>query len=113
MAIPINTTTIDISRSPDANDPTIDPTDAPPSPFAVVVKGVRAVISTPSASTTVTGGTRVVFNASMRCDPTDLQVNDEVKDASGSVWKCLNVETEGAFGLVFMIASLRKVTGTT
>lgn len=113
MSIPLHTTKIDIRRSPDSADPNIDPTDAPASPYVLVVSGIRAVISTPSAQTTTSGGTRVVFNASMRCDPTDLQVNDEVTDSGGSVWRCLNVESEGAFALTFMIASLRKVTGTT
>lgn len=112
--IPLATDSITITRVVDATD--VDPYDPPashPVP-ATVASNVRAVISTPMASTKLTGGDRVVYTATLRCDPVDLQVGDKVTNAvDGNAWIVMWVKPQSGLGLTFMLANLRLVQGAT
>ena len=114
--IPFNTTTITNWRQPDTANEAIDPYDGPPeytpTPSVKVFSGARAVISTPSVNTSLSTGTKVVFNAQMRTDLVDIQTLDTITDdPTGRSWTCLNVEPRFAFGLDFLIVSLRSIDG--
>lgn len=116
MAIPFFTTQITNTRSADSANVLIDPYDGPPdydpSPQVTVNSGVRAVVSTPSLSNQLSGGNKVVWNAQMRCDVVDMATDDVVTDrTTGLVWQCLNVEMQQAFGLNFLVVSLRRTVG--
>jgi hypothetical protein len=111
--IPFNTTTVTVERTvvPQDEDGYAD-TSAFPS--TEVASSVRAVISTPEVNTILSGGDRIVYNAQMRCDPCDIQQEDEVTDdTTGTEWVVLNVVPQSAFALQFLIVSLRLVTGAT
>ena len=110
MAIPYANTTVVISRVEEGEDDDgYDPN--PPRPNEIA-RGVRAVVSMPSASATLVGGDRIVYNATLTCDVTDLQANDTIEDVStGLTWRCLTVVFQGGLGIDHMVANLRLVSG--
>lgn len=110
--IPFATTTITISRVVPTSG-TEDGYDANPAAPTQIATGVRAVISTPTASARLSGGDRVVYTASMRSDPVSLQSADTVTAADGTVWVCLWAREQTGVGLDFTLAELRMVTGAT
>ena len=85
--------------------------DPAPARRSQVASNVRAVITIPSAVATLTGGDRIVFNATMTCDPIDIQPNDVVIDQGGYEWRTLTVTHPRAFGFDHMVVQLRLVTG--
>ena len=106
--IPLATTTITVSRV-EATD--VDPYDAAqPSP-TTIASGVRAVVGTPSASVALSSGDKVVYAASLRCDPVDVQPGDTVTDSTGTAWTVLWAREVNAVGLDFMEGQLRLVQG--
>lgn len=115
MAIPLSNTHIAIDRVPP--DPNANPQAdgyAPPTEAQVpvrIAKGVRAILTAPSATTRLTGGTRVVWASTLTCDPCDLQTNDTVTEDSGRKWTVLWATPVKGFGLSHMTASLRMVEG--
>jgi hypothetical protein len=113
MAIPFATTAITIIRS--TLSVTADPYDSPaqyPNPDStVIVTGIRAVVSVPTADTILTIGDRVVYTSKLTCDPCDLQEADLVTESSGRIWKCLGPTPFGAFFISGMEAELRLVEG--
>lgn len=117
MALPLSNTTITVSRP--ASDATagdwVDGYDANPPALAEVQSGVAAMIPPPSASARLAGGDRVVYNATMQCDPCDLQNADIVTDdASGNQWTVLWVTPVAGFlGFDHLTVGLRMVEGFT
>lgn len=116
--IPFNTTRVLVQRFPSNEDVLVDAYDGPPDfipdPIAKVVGSLRAVISTPSINTQLSTGTKVIYNAEMRTDVADIQTLDQITDQkTGRVWQCLNTIIQSAFGMSFMISSLRSVEGET
>lgn len=109
MGIPMAKDYVTISRVL-TSDITDDYDPDPPRP-AQLAKRVRAVITTPSAAPNLVGGDRIAYNATMTCDPTDLEANDKVLDANGTEWRCLTVVAQKGFGFNHMVVTLRLVTG--
>ena len=118
--IPFATTTISIIRS--TLSVTEDPYDPPwtmggtdpmyPNPgSSVIVSGIRAVVSVPTANTILTIGDRIVYTSKLTCDPCDLQEADLVTESSGRIWTCLGPTPFGAFFISGMEAQLRLVEG--
>lgn len=116
VVIPIASTTITITRSSidgDVEQPA-DPYDPTPPVVSEVASGVRAVIGVPSATTTLVGGTREVYQAKLTCDPVDLQAGDVVTDdEDGTAWTVLWARPSSGFGLDNMLAQLRLTVGAT
>lgn len=113
MSIPFSTTLLTIVRSTHAptEDP-YDPISSYPNPdSAVVVTGVRAVITVPSASNNRVAGERIVYSSKLTSDPCDLRPFDLVTESSGLIWECLWSKPFGAFGISGMEAQLRLVVG--
>lgn len=113
--IPFNTTLITIVRSllPVTEDP-YDPVTTPgyPNPTSsVIVTGIRAVVSVPTANTILTIGDRIVYTSKLTCDPCDLREADLVTESSGRIWTCLGPTPFGAFFISGMEAQLRLVEG--
>lgn len=113
MTIPIATTTITVTRV-EAGD-TVDPYDGPsdqPAPTTVATS-VRAAIGPPTATTGLTGGRRVEYEARLVADPCNIAPGDSVVDAGGNEWTLVWARRVTAFGTDHMLGSLRTTTGTT
>lgn len=111
--IPFATSIGTVTRVEDATDR--DPYDPPsdhPAP-TTIASGVRAVISPPTGTARLVGGTRIVYDAKLTCDPTDLQQNDVWIDSGGLTWTVLSASQINAIGLRFTAAQLRLVEGAT
>ncbi len=112
MALPLATTTVSITR------PVIpagaDPYDSTPT-YTVIASGVRAVIDVPmSAKFRLIFGDRVVYDASMSSDPTDVEVGDTVTDlTSNQAWIVEKVQQVYHLGMAHTLAGLRYTTGAT
>lgn len=110
MSIPIATTRIAVRRIVVPQD-TDSYDDSPPAP-RLISDGVRAVIDTPSASTTLAGGARDVYEAGLECDVCDLQEEDQVTDSSGTTWILLWARRVTGLGIDYMQGRVRLVSGT-
>ncbi|MCU1494871.1 MAG: hypothetical protein JWO62_2635 [Acidimicrobiaceae bacterium] len=112
--IPLSTGTITVTRVEDAAG--VDPYDPPaahPAP-TTIASGVRAVLTPPSATTKLSGGTRVDYVAQLRCDTTAMLPGDAVTDSeTGLVWTVLWATQTNALGLAFTRAELKLVEGAT
>jgi hypothetical protein len=113
-AMPFATTTVAVTR-PNKDAGTRDPYDPVPVPTgtAPIVAHVRGVISLPSMSTNLSGGDRIVWNATLASDVCTLQPEDVVTDVDGTKWTVLNVKEFHGIGPAHMVANLRRVTGAT
>lgn len=111
--IPFNTSTGTVTRVEDADtvDP-YDPVDQHAAP-TTIAENVRAVISPPGGTAKLIGGDRVVHDATLTCDPTDLQPGDTWIDSGGLTWTVLYASQINALGVVHTTARLRLVTGST
>lgn len=109
--IPLATTTISVERVEAAVD--VDGYDDNLPGPTTVISGVRAVIGAPSANVALSGGDRVVYSATLRCDPCDLQADDTVTDETGTTWVVLWARRVTALGLDFIDGALRLTTGAT
>jgi hypothetical protein len=80
VTIPVATTRISVLRSPDRSG--VDPDDYTPEDFTVLSSGIRAVISVSGAYSGSGPGTgdHESVQATLICDPTDLQYLDQVVD---------------------------------
>jgi hypothetical protein len=108
--IPLSTTTISVQRNV-AEDMGDDPYDSAPV-LQLVATGVRAVVTPPSGSARLVGGTRVDYSAQLHCDPVDLEPEDQIIDqCSGLTWTLLWAAQVNALGLVFTEGQLRRITG--
>lgn len=113
MAIPFATSTGTVTRVEDATD--VDPYDPPsdhPAP-TTIAENVRGVVSPPTGIAKLVGGTRVVHDAKLTCDTTDLQPNDLWVDSGGLTWTVLYASQINALGMVHTAAQLRLVEGAT
>ena len=113
MPIPFATTAITIVRSalPLTEDPYDPPADYPNPDSTLIVTGIRAVVSVPTANTILTIGDRIVYTSKLTCDPCDLREADLVTESSGRIWVCLGPTPFGAFAISGMQAQLRLVQG--
>lgn len=113
VTIPLNTSTITVTRIEDASttDP-YDPAADHPAP-TTIASGVRAVISPPSGTAKLVGGDRVVYEAALRCDTTAILPGDVVVDSGGLTWTVLFASQISALGMTFTSGKLRLVTGAT
>ena len=109
--IPLATTTITVTREEGIVD--VDPYDPNPPAPTTVAAGIRAAISAPTANVALSGGDRVVYTASLRCDPCDITNDDVLTDGTGTVWSVLWARRETAAGLDFILGQLRLVQGAT
>ena len=109
MAIPFAKDRISISRVPEGQD--VDGYEAVTARPSLIATNVRATIGLPSASATLVGGDRIVYNATMVCDKCDLQAGDQVTDAQGTAWVVLTVVPQVGLGLDHYTVALRLVTG--
>ena len=107
--IPFAKDRITISRVPGSED--VDGYDPVTTHNAQVATNIRATIGLPSAAPNLVGGDRIVTNATMQCDPCDIQPNDVITDAQGTVWTVLTVVPQVGFGLDHYTVALRLVTG--
>lgn len=107
--IPFATTALTIDRTTLAAG--VDPYDPNPPAPVTIATGVRAVISTPSASTHLVGGMENVYNARLTCDICDLQTDDSVTETDGTQWRCLWVRPQVGLGVDHLVAQLRMITG--
>lgn len=111
--IPIATSTGTVTRVEDAVD--VDPYDPPSDHVAptTIASGVRGVISPPGGTARLVGGTRVVYDAKLTCDPTELKPEDLWIDSGGLTWTVLFASQINALGMVHTAAAVRLVTGAT
>ena len=110
MAISFAKDRITISRLPvDQTD--VDEYDADQPLPVQVATNVRATIGLPSAAPNLVGGDRIVYNATMVCDPCNIQQGDTVRDAQGTLWTVLTVVPQVGLGLDHYTVALRLVTG--
>lgn len=109
--IPLATTTITVTRADMTG--AADPYDPDPPAPTVVASGVRAVIGAPKATTKLSGGTKVDYTATLRCDPCTITGGDTVTDAGGTAWLALWAIEVDALGLDFIEGELRLQTGAT
>ena len=107
MSVPLATTTITIRR-PDGTD---DPYETPAS--ALIARGVRAHIGSPSGSEKIVGGAKEVVDAVVRLDPTPcLTHRDRLTDeGTGECWEVTWVRQRQGLGLDHQAAGLRAVKG--
>ena len=109
MAIPFAKDLVAVSRVPEGVD--VDGYDEDvPRPSQIATR-VRATIGLPSAAPNLVGGDRIVYNATMVCDPCDIRENDSVVDAQGTRWVVLTVVPQVGLGLDHYTVALRLVTG--
>lgn len=108
MPIPVAINKISIHRVewPDETDGY----DPPPAP-TLIASNVRAVIPPPSGVAQLGGGDRVTYEATMSCDPVDLQPADTVTSDDGTTWTCITARHFAAFGISMVQARLRLVSG--
>jgi hypothetical protein len=108
--IPVSSTTITVQR--DVAAQTDDPYGETTVTLTTIATNVRAVISPPSGLARLVGGSRSVYDAMLRCDPTSIDPQDVVTDdSSGQQWTVLWVTNPSAFGITFTEAALRIVEG--
>lgn len=110
MTIPFATTTISVLRMPTAQfdaEPYQTDTEAT---RTVVATGIRAVLWAPGSERQrkqVKGGEQALIKGRLTCDPTDLRVQDWVKDAvTGETWKVDTTLLRRALGLDHVQAEL-------
>jgi hypothetical protein len=112
VTLPLSTTTISVERNV-AEQMGRDPYDSP-AQMEVLATGLRAVVTPPTGSAQLVGGTRVAYLAQLHCDPCDLQPEDQITDAmSGLTWTLLWASEVKALGLHFTEGQMRRVTGAT
>jgi hypothetical protein len=111
--LPLSTTTISVQRNV-SEEAGKDPYDSP-LVWETVAQGLRAVVTPPSGTARLVGGTRVGYEAQLHTDPgCDLQPEDQVIDeSSGLKWTLLWASPVNAVGLSFTEGRLRRVTGAT
>ena len=111
MPIPFAKDRISISRVPEGVDQ--DGYEEITSRNSLIARNVRAVISLPSAAPNLVGGERIVTNATMMCDPCNIQPGDTATDTAGTEWTVLTVVPQQGLGLgvSHYTVALRLVTG--
>lgn len=114
MAIPLALLTLTVQRVTPipGDDDVVDAYDPQPAP-TVVASGIRAVIGEPSANVVLTGGDRVVYSATFKSDPADIQPGDLIIDSTGTSWIALFSTTVRGLGLDHSAGELRLVVGAT
>lgn len=109
MSIPLATTTIAVLRV--EADTSRDPYEDAPDP-ETVLSGVRAVISVPSGTEQVAGGSQEDVTFGLSCDPVDILATDQVQDETTElVYEVVWAERRYGLGLDHTTGALRRSTG--
>lgn len=107
MSIPFNTSRISVIRPNPADEP-YEPAGEP----AVVVSGIRAVISRATGAEAVVGGDQEIVHWKLDCDPCDINHHDQVRDDdTGDVYQVVWARLRRGLGLDHVEAGLRQVEG--
>lgn len=110
--IPLATTTVHVTRTyagDSVDDPYTDPVTA-----YVTASNVRAVIRIGGGSAKLVGGQRVVYPATLYCDPCDVLPGDTVTDDTlAQDWFVLEARQRNHIGFAFVEVGLRGVEGAT
>lgn len=118
MAIPFAKEYVQVKRSQSASteadlediDGYDDIETAPVEPLILTAEDVRAVIELPTANPNLIGGDKIVYNATMLCDPCDIQQGDWVF-AYDKQYTVLAVIHQHGLGLDHLTVTMRLVTG--